>query len=183
MSIPIIADFKFLAGSNLSNFRVSNDEEWTPRMGFQGGVGFEFDLSFKTLLEFNVLFMQKNYLNESEDISGQYVLNAISVPVLLRNKLFYHTSPYLVGGIEIGNLLSFIRKIEGEELPIDMSDTIKKMDLSLVIGGGIEIELSEELFLFFELRFFRGIKNLLIEPTENQWQKTGSVVLYLGIRS
>lgn len=183
MSLPLAADFKVLTGLNISNYRVSDDMEWRPKLGFQGGIGIEFDLSFRTLLEFNILFQQKKYLNQSEDISGKYVLNALSVPILLRRTFFDHTSPYIVGGIEIGNMLSYSQKIEGEELPIDLSSTIKKRDLALVIGGGFEFELSEELFLFFEFRYQHGIKNLLIEPPDGDWRKSGSILFVFGVRS
>ncbi|MFH1940810.1 MAG: hypothetical protein ABIL68_01805, partial [bacterium] len=110
--------------------------EWRPKMGFQGGIGIEFDLSFRTIFEFNILIMQKNYSIKSDIAAENYSLTSLSVPILLRRTFFDHTSPYIVGGVEIGNLLSYSQKIEGEELPIDLSSTIKKRDLALVIGGG-----------------------------------------------
>jgi len=183
MSLPLFADFKVLAGLNISNYRVSDDIEWRPKPGFQGGIGIEFDLSYRTLVEFNVLIMQKNYMNKSDNAAGKYSLTSLSVPILIRRTFFDHTSPYIVGGIEIGNMLSYSQKIEGEELPIDLSSTIKKRDLGLVIGGGFQFELSEELFLFFEFRYHSGIKNLLIEPPFGEWQKSGSVLFLIGVRS
>ena len=60
---------------------------------------------------------------------------------------------------------------------------MKGLDYGLVFGGGYEIELEEELFLFFELRYNLGMKNLLTDPLEGQTRKTSGILFFIGIRS
>ncbi|MFC2157953.1 outer membrane beta-barrel protein [Acidobacteriota bacterium] len=182
LNLPLYADFKLLFGLNLSNFRGTEETQWNFKMGFQGGIGIEFDLSNKMLVEFNVMYMKKGSVDRSTSPYQKYALNVISVPVLIRVKLFNGSSPYAVTGIELANKLSYSLK-EQESEPVDLGGTIKGLDYGIIFGGGYEIELEEELFLFFELRYHLGMRNLLIDPLDGLSRKTSAVVLFIGIRS
>ena len=129
-----------------------------------------------------ILYMQKGSLDKSTDSEKKHALNVISIPVLLRAKLWEDSSPYMAAGIEISNRLSYNLK-EKEAEPIDMSGSVKGLDFGLVFGGGYEIKLEEELFLFFELRYHLGMRNLLIDAPGGQTQKSNSIVIFIGIRS
>ena len=182
INLPLFADFKLLTGMNLSNFRGTEDTPWNFKMGFQGGIGIEFDLSNKMLVEFNVLYMKKGSVDRSMSPYKKHALNVISVPVLIRAKLFNGSSPFVAAGIEFANKLSYNLKEQVNE-PVDLSGTIKGLDFGIIFGGGYEIELEEELFLFFELRYHLGLRNLLIEPLDGQTRKTSAIVIFIGIRS
>ena len=182
IGFPLYADFKVLGGLNLSKYREAENTRLNYKLGFQGGIGFELDLSYKILLEFDILFMQKGSLDKSSNGQEKYVLSTVSVPVLLRGKLLSKSTPYIVGGIEIASMLSHKLKIKEEE-PVELEETTKRFDFGFVFGSGFEIELEEDLYLFFEVRYHHGIKNLLKDPIEGQWRKTNSIVLLIGVRS
>ncbi|MGD2245392.1 MAG: outer membrane beta-barrel protein [Candidatus Aminicenantes bacterium] len=176
------ADFKITGGLNLSSYTGEKNTTWKKKMGLLGGLGVEFDLTYRTLLEVDILFFQKGSLTGSTIKEEKYVLYTASVPVLLRSKLFHGTSPYIAGGLEFSGIIANIKKSEQEE-PVDISDTMKRFDYGFVLGGGFEMKLKEQLFLFIEARYHLGIRNLLILPEEGLIRKTTAFVVLIGVRS
>jgi len=176
------ADFKIMGGLNLSNYSGDENTIWTNKLGLQGGFGIEIDMTYRTLFEVDILFFQKGSRTGPSIKEEWHILNTMSVPVLLRSKLFHGTSPYAVGGVEFAGTISNIMKQKGEE-PVDLEGTLKRLDISAVLGGGFEVELKEQLFLFIEVRCHLGQRNLLVLPDEGFVRKTKAFVLLIGIRS
>lgn len=178
----LYADFKIMGGLNLSTYKGTENTIWSYKMGLQGGMGIEIDLTYRTLFEVDILFFKKGSRTGPSLREEKYVLNTMSVPILLRSKLFHGTSPYFVGGIEFSGILSNFMHQEDEE-PVDLEGTLKGWDLSVVFGAGFEMEIKENLFLFIEARSHVGQKNLLVLPNEGLVRRTTSLVLLIGIRS
>lgn len=178
----LYADFKIMGGLNLSNYSGNENTVWSYKMGFQGGLGIEIDMTYRTLFEVDILFFQKGSRTGPSIREERHVLNTMSIPVVLRSKLFHGTSPYIVGGLELAGIISNV-KHQKEEEPVDMEGTLKRLDISVVFGIGFEMELKEHLFLFIELRSHLGQKNLLVLPNEGLVRKTTAFVLLIGIRS
>jgi len=181
LSLNAWADFKIFGGLNQSRFREEG-VDWKPRMGLVGGLGIEFNLTYRTLIELDLLYFQKGGVIERLDSKEKFILASGSVPILIRSKFLYGTSPFIVGGVEIAGVLSYKARQEGGEA-IDLEETIHRLDYGIVAGAGFEIELQEELFLFFELRGHFGMRNLIISPLDEQNRKTTAVVLLIGVRS
>ena len=179
--MSLSADFKILGGLNLSWF---NDEslEWTPKTGLVGGIGIEFDLSYRTLLEVDLLFFQKGGIEKNPETGNKHILNVGSVPVLIRSKFWQGTSPYLAAGMEISSIISYTSKPNDGDAQ-SYEESIHRLDYGLVAGAGIEFKLQEELFFFVEARYHCGLRNLLILPLDGQERRTASVVLLIGVRS
>ena len=178
----LYGDFKILGGLNLSNYSGNENTIWSYKMGFQGGLGIELDITYRTLFEVDMLFFKKGSRTDPSIGEERHVLNTMSFPVLLRSKLFHGTSPYVVGGVEFASIISNIMKQKDEE-PVDLEGTLKGLDISVVFGGGFEMELREKLFLFIEARCHLGQRNLLVPPNDDLIRKTKSFVLFIGIRS
>lgn len=178
----LYGDFKILGGLNLSNYIGNENTIWTYKMGFQGGIGIELDMTYRTLFEVDILFFKKGSQTGPSIREERHVLNTMSIPVLLRSKLFLGTSPYVVGGFEFAAIVSNIMN-QKEEEPVDMEGTLKGLDISVVFGGGFEMEFREQLFLFIEARCHLGQRNLLVLPNHGLIRKTISFVLFVGIRS
>ena len=178
----LYGDFKILGGLNLSNYSGNENTIWTYKMGFQGGLGIEIDMTYRTLFEVDILFFKKGSRTGPSIREERHVLNTVSFPVLLRSKLFHGTSPYVVGGVEFAGIISNIMN-QKEEDPVDLEGTLKGLDISVVFGGGFEMELKEQLFLFIEARCHLGQRNLLVLPNEGLVRKTTAIVLFIGIRS
>lgn len=178
----LYGDFKILGGLNLSNYKGNENTIWTYKMGFQGGIGIELDITYRTLFEVDILFFKKGSRTGPSIREERHVLNTMSIPVLLRSKLFHGTSPYVVGGVEFAAIISNFMN-QKEEEPVDLEGTLKGLDISAVFGGGFEMELREGLFLFLEARCNLGQRNLLVLPNDGLVRKTISLVFFIGIRS
>lgn len=190
MNVALYADFKIMAGVNLSKFSFSpgeGDTKWSFSRGFLGGIGLEKKLSYSTLLEFDILFFQKGSsvkFTDLSDLKMRYRINTISIPVLLRRKIFSGSSPYVVGGIELSAILSHKAKFEGEgEEAVDLKKSTKALDFGFVVGGGYEIELQEYLYFFIEARYHLGLRNIINNPFDGHSMKTRALLVIIGIRS
>lgn len=178
----LYGDFKVLGGLNLSNYKGNENTIWTYKMGFQGGIGIELDITYRTLFEVDILFFKKGSRTGPSIREERHVLNTMSIPVLLRSKLFHGTSPYVVGGVEFAAIISNFMN-QKEEEPVDLEGTLNGLDISAVFGGGFDMELREGLFMFIEARCHLGQRNLLVLPNEGLVRKTISLVFFIGIRS
>jgi hypothetical protein len=184
----LYADFKIMGGVNLSRYIISPKEDgvkWDYERGFLGGIGLEKSFSSYMLLEVNFLFFQKGSKVEFSnfpDLVKKYRINAFSVPVLLRGKFFYGSSPYAVGGVEFSSILAHKAKFDGEDA-VDLKENTKRIDLGCVLGCGYELELEEHLYLFIEARYHHGLVNIMSHPVGDQSMKNSSVVILIGIRS
>lgn len=177
-----------MGGVNLSRYIVSPKEEgikWGYERGFLAGIGFEKKFTDRMLLEFNFLFFKKGSKVEFADfpdLKETYRINAFSIPVLLRRKFFYGSSPYALGGVEFSSILAHKAKFEGEEA-VDIKENTKKIDLGLVLGCGYELELEENLYLFIEARYHHGLVNIMSNPVEDQSMKNSTILILIGLRS
>lgn len=186
----LYADFKLMGGLNLSKYNISPEEEyvhWNFKRGFSAGFGLEKNLTHNIILEFNFLFFQKGSKVEYADIpdlSTHYSLNVFSIPVLLRSKFLYGSSPYVVGGVELSSIISHKVKFEGEgEDAVDIKENTKNIDYGIVFGCGYEIEMQEHLYFFVEARCHLGLANIISNPVEKQSMKTNAILLLIGFRS
>ena len=184
----LYADFKIMGGVNFSRYIVSPKEEgvkWDYERGFIGGIGLEKKITDRMLLEFNFLFFKKGSKVEFADfpdLKETYRINAFSIPVLLRRKFFYGSSPYVLGGVEFSSILTHKAKFEGEEA-VDIKENTKKIDLGLVLGCGYELRLEENLYLFIEARYHHGLVNIMSNPVEDQSMKNSTILILIGLRS
>jgi len=184
----LYADFKIMGGVNFSRYIVSPKEEgvkWDYERGLIGGIGLEKKITDRMLLEFNFLFFKKGSKVEFDDfpdLKETYRINAFSIPVLLRRKFFYGSSPYALGGVEFSSILAHKAKFEGEEA-VDIKENTKKIDLGLVLGCGYELELEENLYLFIEARYHHGLVNIMSNPVEDQSMKNSTILILIGLRS
>ncbi|MFW6129494.1 MAG: porin family protein [Candidatus Aminicenantaceae bacterium] len=189
----LCADFKIMGGVNLSRYRVSPDDssiDWNYKPGFLGGIGFEKKFNHNILLEFDILYFQKGSreehagMSDSEmnDSDWNFRLDVLSIPVFLRFRFLDHSSPYVLGGIEFSGILSHTKKKKEEEA-IDLEETTQRIDYGLVFGCGYEIEIQEYLFFFVEARYHLGQANITISVVENEWKKTNSILIVVGMRS
>lgn len=188
LNIPLLADFKIMGGINFSRYKASSEFNlsWDYKWGLAGGVGLEKDLTSLSLLEFNFMFIQKGtYLtvNDSPGAEARYSLNTMSLPILLRKKFFFGSSPYVVGGGELSLILSHKVKEEEAEEALDIKEHTKFLDYGYILGCGWEIKLKEHLFFFIETRYFCGLRNILKDLKKGEERKTQCVLLILGLRS
>lgn len=188
LTAGLSADVKFLGGINLSKYNSSANGEniqWNYRLGFLGGMGLEKKLTGSISLELDVLFFQKGSkakYSDSPSLESLYNLNTVSLPLLIKVKISEGSSPYVLGGMEISSLLSHDLKRDEEE-PVDLKEDTGSFDFGLVLGCGYELEIQEQLFIFLETRYHIGMKNIRINPSNEQSWKTQAILLILGVKS
>ena len=97
----------------------------------------------------------------------KFTLHYFELPLLVKLKTRNRkkVSGYGEFGLQIGVLLSAKEKIsiDGEETPIVFSaanDKVNRIDFGAILGGGIDIELSNNLYLSAGLRSFIGFLDL-----------------------
>lgn len=183
---PLHADFKIMGGINLSKYKNHplDDFQYSYKIGFLGGIGFEKKITQDLLLEFDLLYFQKGSKVESKDtpyLKSTYNLNVISFPVLLRYQLLYGTSPYILAGLELSSINSHEKKTEGQDA-IDMKDVTDSSDFGYLFGCGYQIELEEDLFFFIEARYHFGDRNLARGGVKLRII-TNTILILVGLRS
>jgi hypothetical protein len=183
-------DFKFLGGANLSSYSIyptkiywgwsgnydRYDSSYQP--GFLLGAGLEWPLAKRIALEIDVLYFRKGSkitLSRFDAVSlkGNYVLNVISVPVLIKIKALPNSSPYIVHGGELSYTLSHeysyttypdsYYEIGPQHYPpADIKESTRRLSLGVVIGAGWEIQI-RGISLLVEARYHFGLVNILSE--------------------
>ncbi len=188
MSCSLFADFKIIAGFDLARYKtesLGNNLTWEHKFGLSGGIGFEENLSRRVIIEFDSLYIHRGSQAVSADDHSiyKYCLNTISVPLLIKYKLFPHSSPYLLGGSEVFYPLSYKLKQPSNDSEEDLKDDINTINFGLITGCGFEIRLEEHLYFFLEIRYFYGITNIIKNPSGNESQKPEVWLFSIGLKS
>lgn len=188
MVSALYADFKILGGINFSKYNIfpeENNVKWNYKRGFLAGIGLEKNFTFRTLLEFDILYFQKGGTVKFAEFPGLkeiYNLDVISIPILIRSKFLFDSSPYVLGGVEFSSILSHEARFEGED-NVDIKSHSKSIDFGFVFGCGYEIKMQEYLYFFIEARYHHGIRNIISDPDGNQSMKTNAILMIIGLRS
>jgi len=181
LSIPMITQaqsIKLVGGISLANFRaVSGDYPKDPKSStrFVAGIGFESG-GDRVFWEADILYFQKGCKAETGDVRGNFNLDEISVPVLLKFKFAPETSPFILVGGEGAYVISY-KNTEGEKP--DLKKSIKSFDYGLVFGGGLEM-LLDTFGINIEARYHYGLADLGKEDSHSHF-KTSTFVITAGI--
>lgn len=182
---------------------ASPDRFMKPRTGFLGGIGYEVGSKFG--LEIDLLYFQKGVMFEgalSEGIAGINAnfkatakIDELSVPLLVKLRLFPVPTPYVICGGEIAYILSSkavydynnITDGESQSGTEEYKDGVNRMDFGLVFGGGIELK-AGPISMFIEGRYHIGLADIagldpnIPEVKKEDWIKTNAIVVFLGVK-
>ncbi len=183
--------FKLMGGFSLARYRTSPEEanlDWKHKIAFWVGGGFEFELSERLGLEFNLLLLQKGSKVESislSDSEANYNLRVISFPALVSFKFKRNFPFYILGGGEFSFVLSheFVRKNNSKADESDLKEDTKTFDVGLVFGCGFELKVSRFQSFFIEGRYHFGLVNVLNVSDKYESIKTNAILLAVGIKS
>lgn len=170
--------FKVMAGGHLSKYAVEPEGAgvvWKNKMGFLIGGGIELFSVPHISLEIEGLYFRKGSKVEIIGVEGDYTLDVISVPALVKVKIMPGPSPYVLGGGEFSYILT--HKLDD----LDIKDETKSFDYGLVFGAGYEMSMPGA-SLFFEGRYYLGINNILKDPDPGESLKTKALVVIVGIK-
>jgi len=157
------------AGANLSSFRGNSFiENSKSKIGFLGGVSFEYylkdNLSIKTNLNYERKSIEQGggYYDEYgifTEMKANIHYDYLTIPILLKHEFGKSKIFYINGGPFINFLLS--TKIIGDNSPSDdITSFYKKIDGGLSIGIGTKFQLNDKNNLNIEIRDNYGLVNI-----------------------
>jgi opacity protein-like surface antigen len=170
--------FKVMVGGHLSKYALEPAGagiEWKNKTGFLIGGGIELFSVPHISLEIEGLYFRKGSKVDIIGVEGDYTLDVISVPALVKVKILPGPSPYVLGGGEFSYILT--HKLDD----VDIKDTTKSIDYGLVFGAGYELSMPGA-SLYVEGRYHLGIANILKDPAVGESLKTKSLVVIVGIK-
>ncbi len=170
--------FKFMAGGHLAKYAVEPEGagvEWKNKMGFLVGGGIELLSVPHISLEIEGLYFRKGSKVEIIGVEGDYTLDVISIPALIKVKIMPGPSPYVLAGGEFSYILT--HKLDG----VDIKNTTKSIDYGVIFGAGYEMSMPGA-SLFFEGRYHLGFANILKDPAPGESLKTKALVVIVGIK-
>ena len=180
-------NFGFQGGVNLANLTFDPEMEPAPDMllAFGGGALLSFNVSPNLSLDIDGFYMQKGASYEFEenfgpqgdpsellrttiDLKMGYVLLC---PMLRLNFASQDASPYLLGGLEVGFLMSAHETGTAEwvnqgtvesEIDLDVKDAYKDTSLGINVGAGLSFPAGSGSF-FLEGRYALGLTDIVAE--------------------
>jgi len=170
--------FKFMAGGHLSKYSVEPEGagvEWKNKMGFLVGGGIELFSVPYISLEIEGLYFRKGSKVEIIGVEGDYTLDVISIPALIKVKIMPGPSPYVLAGGEFSYILT--HKLDD----VDIKNTTKSIDYGVIFGAGYEMSMPGA-SLFFEGRYHLGVANILKDPAPGESLKTKALLVIVGIK-
>jgi len=146
--------------------------QWTPAPAFQidsstlgaAGVSFERRIRGPLFIETRVQWARRGAeacLEESPLVKGDFWIDYLSVPALLKVKGGGRMRPYLAAGIDISTKLSAKARVavDGDSEIEDLGDDAKDTDLLLDAGGGVEIPVGSR-SVFVEAMYSHGLRHV-----------------------
>jgi opacity protein-like surface antigen len=181
-------DIGVIGGINSSSLQIEPSGDFDVEGLTTFGAGLFLNLQANDFLGLQItpMFMQKgadakvdfDFLDYTE-----YRAEYLEIPILARlNFDAGMIKPYLLAGPSLGFQLNS-SYLDGDGEEVDVSDETKNLDLSLVLGGGLEIEL-ESISLFGQLTYNHGLSNIdnsdgILDFTDEIY--TRSIGFYAGV--
>jgi hypothetical protein len=140
----------FKGGFNWSVVRgdAVSDVESVKR--FTGGVSLELD-AFLLAIEIDLMYSPRGA--QIPDV-GEIRLDYLSIPIVVKKRFFpVGIHPFLVAGLEFGYLIS------AEQNDNSIKSQLRKDDLGMVIGGGLEFGLFGKA-IYIEGRYFHALSRM-----------------------
>lgn len=137
-------------GYNWSQLAGDNLDDVEALKSFTGGFGIEIDMLLLSL-QMDIMYTPRGAILAD---GGEIKVTYISMPLVVKKKFFpVGIHPYISGGLEFAYLIS--AKQDGNNI----KDQIRKDDLGLVGGVGLEFSLLAK-SVYLEGRYYYGLGNI-----------------------
>jgi hypothetical protein len=152
-------------GVNIANVHGEDiPEDNKTRLGFIGGVSFDFKVHEMFSLQPELLYSMKGCKLTAGDDEAVWKFNYIEIPVLVKLHIpaGEAVDPSFFVGPAVGMNLSADFEIteDSETESIDISDNVKDVEFSVVVGAGLDITVGERGAFIIDLRFDYGLTTL-----------------------
>ena len=137
-------------------------------MGLAIGMGYALAINPNMMVEIHAIFNEKGAKTElayapGKTASGTYSNRAISLPLFFMYHFKEGATPYAGLGPEFSFILAHKLTIPEYDESFDITDNTNKFIVAFNVALGYELPLGQW-GLFAEVRYNRGISNLLISP-------------------
>jgi hypothetical protein len=136
------------------------------------------ELGFRAGIDYSL--REAKFTTSSGSSAGTYKLSYLDFPINLKFRFGGKTLGfYIFGGTTLGALLSATTDGGGGEI----EDSLKSVDISADLGGGVDIRLDDDWFLNADATYSFGLLNLAKESSIGQWKaRTLKAVIGLNYR-
>jgi hypothetical protein len=201
--------FKIFGGVAMADITHSSVPEVDPdrfkesKMGFLGGIGYEFGSRFGA--EIDLLYFQKGVMFQGSfseavagfngNFKGKAFIDELSALILAKLRIKAGPTPYIIGGGEMAYILSTKGKYEfnntsenqSQSGTEDYTEGVNRFDYGLVFGLGLELE-AGPVSLFIEGRYHLGLADIagtdeeIPELKREDWVRTNAIAVILGVK-
>jgi opacity protein-like surface antigen len=193
LTVPVLAQEKqvhvgFKGGLSLMNFSYDPELEVGPdsRLGLALGALLSVNVSPSMSVDGEVLYVQKGAKLDAADgdcsSQDEWKLAYITISPLLRFKVHGESvSPYFLGGIEFGLLMSADHEWdwecngETEAATDDVKDYFKDTDFGITVGAGLDFPSGKSTF-FAEARYSIGLSDIS-DTGDDEMSQSAEVVV------
>jgi hypothetical protein len=136
------------------------------------------ELGFRAGIDYSI--KQAKFTTSSGTQLGTYTLGYLDIPINLKFRFGGESLAfYVFGGTTVGALLSATSDGGGGEI----ADSLKSVDISADLGGGVDIGLSDDWFLNADATYSFGLLDLAEESFIGKWKaRTLKAVVGLNYR-
>ena len=158
------------AGVSVANLQFIEEDEKIDldgRVGFVGGVFLIWPANQRFALQTEALYVQKGASHNAVGLEAHLNLDYVDVPVLLRVSTAGSGSGpafHVFGGPSVGVRVRARSNavFDGESSSVDVGDDVKRLDVGLVAGAGIDVGR-----FVVDARFTWGLSNINNNPRED----------------
>lgn len=185
----------FRAGASIAN--VNSDQVdfvgSSSRNGFVGGAFLNIGLGGNLSLQPELLYAQKGFSIDELGATATAKLDYVEIPVLLKLNLLgddQQVRPVLFAGgfVAFEASCSASAEAAGVEVSEDCDDVLSERettDYGAVFGAGLDIEVSEGLYVVLDGRYNLGLSDLdpdidVASVKSQSWSFTGGLAIPLG---
>ncbi len=151
-------------GISASNVVITPTATTDPKTGPVFGASV--DLNFVKILSVStgVFYVPKGYTAKNGNITFNEKFTYLEVPLLVKVGIpLILIKPYLLAGPSFGfNLSAEEVQSNGQQTAtVDISNKIEPMDTGILLGAGVDINVSKKSFVFVQAAFSLGLSNIL----------------------
>ena len=178
-------EFGVQAGANYSSPWVESKNflpEANGKLGGAAGALAEFSMNNNFALQPELNFLQSGYRDEVGGTKTTHNLNFLELALLAKGKIDVEPARvFVLGGLSPGMVLSqTTRQTMGGLVRSDKTTAFSDFRLNAVLGAGAEVDATETVALFGNIRTNVGLTNMLNSPAVGDLVRSNELLVMVG---
>jgi hypothetical protein len=177
------AAFATLGGSELNDPAV----DYSYRTGFAGGGLLAVSMAYNLTAQLEVNFAAKGFRGDTDlpSTSGTSYMGYLEIPVLMRFgiPITKVIEPWVCVGPALGIFLDASFAYDDGRRNDDVADRIERIDIGLMVGTGVAMNVGQIGALIFDLRYNLGLRDWSKISTSENTVLNRAIYLTVGYRA